>query len=301
MITIRLRNRTHPDTLAQQQGKHLTEDDYSILLSGPMPVKALKPNGQPLVVYLPGQLRKVQAEHPETYEVLHGLRSAKTDNRGLASGSRRLLPPGQKRSRTRLISSSIIGAADPMGTQPYCRLTAWTGKNLPKWEQLQPYLYEIAAAFEAYVPDRYRVQADYVNRTHADWIVPGTPFTTITVNNTYSTGVHKDSGDLAEGFSCLAVMRRGHYTGGRLCFPEWRVAVDAHDGDLLLMDAHDWHGNTELRCAHGHKEMEAAACESCQAERISVVAYYRQKMTECGSYDDERDKATAAAERRSTR
>lgn len=301
MMTIRLRNRTHPDTLAQQQGKHLTPEDYSILLSGPLPVKALKPNGQPLVVYLPGRLSKVQAEHPEVYEILHGLKSAKTDNRGLASGSRRLLPPGQKRSRTRLIASSIIGAADPMGTQPYCRLTAWTGKNLPKWEQLQPYLAEIAQAFEECVPDRYAVQQEYVSRTHPDWVVPGTPFTTITVNNTYSTGVHKDSGDLAEGFSCLAVLRRGSYTGGQLCFPEWRVAADLHDGDMLLMDAHDWHGNVELKCRHGHKEMKAQECGDCQAERISVVAYYRQKMTDCGSYEEETQKAHAAAERRSTR
>lgn len=297
MITLRLRTRTHPETLKQQVGKHLTATDYSLLLTQAATV--LKPNGQPLCVYLPGQLSKTLANHPEVYDILHGLRSHRTDNRGLASGSRRILPPGQKRSRTRLISSSILGAADPMGTQPYCRLTAWTGQHVPQWERLQPYLAGMAEAFEQHVPDRYAVQMDRVRNTHPDWVVPGTPYTTITVNNTYSTGVHQDAGDLAEGFSCLGVLRRGHYTGGCLTFPEWRVAVDMQDGDLLLMDAHDWHGNTELRCAHGRKEYDATGCEQCASERISVVAYYRQKMTQCGSAGEEHRKAAAAAERRS--
>lgn len=297
MIELRLRNRANPATLEQQIGKQLTDGDYGVLLTGA--TRVLKPDGRPLCVYLPGHLRPVLDANPDVYGILHGLRSMRTDNRGHASATRRIHPPGQKRGYFRPVSSVLVGAADPMSTSRYCRLTEWTGKHLPEYGRLGVLLKVVAEAFATQVPDRYAAQMAYVNRTQPDWLVPGTPFTTITVNNTYATGVHKDAGDLAAGFSCLAVLRRGHYTGGRLCFPEYRVAVDMQDGDLILMDAHDWHGNTAIRCPHGAAEQAVTDCPQCQGERISVVCYYRERMAECGTAADEHSKAAARAERRS--
>jgi len=123
---------------------------------------------------------------------------------------------------------------------------------------------------ERYVPKRFAAQWARAEATDPAWRVPGTPFTTMTVNNTYPTGVHVDKGDLDVGFSCLAVWRRGQYSGGHLTFPEWRIAIDLQDGDLVLMDAHQWHGNTALEL------------ESEDAERISLVLYYRTKLLQCG-------------------
>jgi len=134
------------------------------------------------------------------------------------------------------------------------------------------------------VPDRHAAQQAQVDATHPDWVVPGTPFTTITVNNTYPTGVHTDKGDLDAGFSNLTVVRRGSYSGGIFLFPAYRVGVDMADGDLLLMDAHEYHGNTPLELA------------SDDAERISVVAYYRTRMVECGNAEQEADRALAHAD-----
>ena len=82
-------------------------------------------------------------------------------------------------------------------------------------------------------PERFAEQMKHIRRTHPEWVIAGTPFTTVTVNNTYSTGVHKDQGDLEEGFSTLVVFREGHYEGGWLCFPEYRLGVDMQDCDLL--------------------------------------------------------------------
>jgi len=137
----------------------------------------------------------------------------------------------------------------------------------------------MADVFAEAVPDRHRTHVQWCQRTRPDWVIRGTPYTTITVNNTYATGVHTDKGDLDEGFSCLAVLRRGTYTGGCLTFPEYRVAVDLQDGDMLLMDAHEWHGNTEL--IKGDAE----------AERVSVVAYYRTAIAKCDTAEAEAAKA----------
>ncbi len=142
------------------------------------------------------------------------------------------------------------------------------------------------------MPDRYANQAAVVARTQPEWVIPGTPFSTVTVNNTYPTGVHKDAGDLDSGFSTLSCLRRGSYTGGVLVWPRYRVAADMQDGDLLLMDAHEWHGNTRIRPFHDasvHGDPEADfrpmpdECAGCSAERITVVAYYRTRLETCGT------------------
>lgn len=282
MIEARLRTQISEDELAEKAGKIVTPDDFNLVLTGP--AKLRKPDGGVLCVYLPGVLREALGN---AYETLHELRTATTGNRGLASGTRRLQHGDQKRSYAKNVASAIIGAIDPGGIYKFCRLTAWTGQNLDAWTEMRPVFEQIAAHFREHVPERYAAQLAYVNATRPEWVIPGTPFTTVTVNNTYPTGVHQDAGDLEEGFSTLAVCRRGDYTGGLITFPRYRVGVDMRDGDLLLMDAHEFHGNTAIEK------------QSDDAERISVVSYYRTKMAKCGTPEAELAKAQSRADRRS--
>lgn len=273
MIELRCRSRISKDELDLKIGKILTPGDVSAVLQGDALVR--KPNGDILCIYLknvvPQELRDV------AWPILSPIKDL-TDNRGLASGSIRQEDFNRSSANTRAapVASSILGAMDPMGGRfPYCRLTAWTGKNSAQFEELYPYFAFVGKLFSDNIPDRYEVQQDKIDATHPDWVIPGTPFTTVTVNNTYATGVHKDVGDLKEGFSCLTTMRKGDYTGGILTFPEFRIGVEMQDGDVLLMDAHEWHGNTQLTLL------------SEDAERISVVLYFRARMTKCGSSEDE--------------
>jgi len=296
MITIRLRTRISKTEIDSKVGKILTDDDYNVLLSGP--AKVLKPNGDPLCVYLPGKMTK-HFDDENIYGILHGLRNMTTRNRGLASGTKRVATKTGQHSYSREIASSTIGAMDATGRYKYCRLTAWTGQNVPHWQELHPLLKDVASALKEYVPDRYEAQADEADRSKPEWVVPGTPFTTVTVNNSYPTGVHTDKGDLEKGFSTIACVRKGSYTGGRLCFPEWRVALDLKHGDLICMDAHDWHGNTMLVCQCG--ENMNGPCRECGDERISIVSYFRENITECGTADEEYDKATQLAESRTNK
>lgn len=289
--SLRVRSRLHPGSLEAVKGKVITDDAYDVLLTGP--ARVFMPDGRPLCVYLPGAMNGYVTE--EQYAVLHSLRSSKTNNRGLASGSRPTQVGEQKRQYFMNVSSNILGAFDPGGTFKFCRLTAWTGRHLPEWELLQPVLQRVASEMQDHVPDRYAAQMEEIRRTHPDWVVPGTPFTTITVNNTYPTGVHTDKGDLDKGFSTIFTLRRGSYTGGRFVFPEYRVAVDLQDGDLILMDAHQWHGNTAITCACGERRI--SFCDTCGAERISVVSYMRTAMTSCGSEAEENARAIAYRER----
>src|SRR5690625_3178231 len=247
MITMRLRTRSSQEEIKNKVGKIIGDEDYNAVITGQ--AKVLKPNGKPLFVYLPGVLTR-EIDEGGVYEIAHSLKNMKTDNRGDASGTPRIKGKGTQ-TRARSIASSIIGAMEGTGRHKYCRLTAWTGKNLPQWQEMQPFLKSVAGHLEEHVPDRYAAQQEEVDKSHPEWVVPGTPFTTVSINNSYPTGVHTDKGDLEKGFSTIACIRKGNYTGGRLCFPEWRVALDLKHGDLICMDAHDWHGNTMLVCQCG--------------------------------------------------
>ena len=270
----RVRSKVSKEELDSKIGKILTPKDYNILLTGA--TKVMLPNGEPLCVYLPSSISQESLDN--SYDILHKIR-ATTSARGYASGSQSFVTKtGQHRYKP--IMSSIIGNVEPMGGGrfPFCRTTAWTGKYTQEFKQLYPLFGEIADLFKQHVPHRYNNQWQKTLQTEADWRIGNTPYTTMTVNNTYPTGVHTDKGDLEEGFSCLMGMRRGNYTGGQLVFPEYRIAVDMKEGDLILMDAHQWHGNVAIERL------------SDDAERISLVLYYRTNMMFCGTMEEEAEK-----------
>jgi len=293
LVELRVRTRTSPDELALMVGKVPAPSYVHALLTGPAAV--FKPDGSPLCVYLPGVL--ADQFTPEVYAVLAALSKVRTNNRGMASGTVSIMYPGNaKRRKSAQVSSSVIGVYEGPGGKVFCRLTAWTGRNLPQWRTLHPLLRAVAERFGEHVPARAAAQQAYADAADPAWVVPGTPFTTVTVNNSYSTGMHTDRGDLDAGFSTIAVHRRGEYDGGVLVFPEYRIGVDMRDGDLLLMDAHEWHANTPMTCACGVRLW--GPCKACGAERISVVAYFRTKVAECGTPAEELRKGQAILDRR---
>ena len=278
MIDIRLRSKISQEELDQKVGKILTDEDYNLVISKDTTVRF--PNGKVGAIFLKESIPEKLAD--DSYEVLHGLKKLQTTNRGMASGTPRLKrSSGGTRSDTaKPIASAIIGNLDAVGPMQYCRLTAFSGKEFDKYSSLFPLFEFIGEMMKEHTPERYNAQMEFIKRTKEDWVIPNTPFTTITVNNSYPTGVHTDKGDLDEGISTLACQ------GGYLVLPEFRIAFKMGHRDLLIFDAHQWHGNTELQM------------NSEDAERISIVSYYRTKMEECGTAEEEYEKRLAYAERR---
>jgi hypothetical protein len=177
------------------------------------------------------------------------------------------------------VLSGIAGWFDRYPRIPYGRATSYTANNFEKFKMSYPFLQQLAKGFKEYLPERFAAQMSAANKLDPAFLVPETPFTTITVNNTFRTAAHYDAGDLNEGLSNLLTLSNdGKYTGGYLIAPEYRVAVNPRPGDLLLINNHEvMHGNTPIVCPEG-------------SERISLVVYFREKMLELGSkaYEDAR-------------
>ena len=92
----------------------------------------------------------------------------------------------------------------------------------------------------------------------AGYTIPGTMFSTVTVNRTALFRAHEDGSNLPGGLACLAAF--GDFVGGDLCFPRFGVSCPIEPGDLLICDSsQEQHGNIGPLCG----------------ERISIVAYMR--------------------------
>jgi len=175
------------------------------------------------------------------------------------------------------VHSGIAGWYDRYPRIPYGRATSYTRDKRDQFEMAYPFLQSLADGFKELLPWRYNNQMEAANRIDPRFRVPGTPFTTLTVNKTFRTAAHFDAGDYAMGLSNLLVLsNNGNYKGGYLVAPEYRIAVNVRPGDLLLINNHEvMHGNTPIELLDD------------TAERISLVCYLREGMLKLGSYEYE--------------
>jgi len=226
-----------------------------------------------------------------------------TDNRGVASGKvsikkmavkeagiienfrlRHLKKDGtiSKFKLGNQVQSGLIGFMDRTVISPYCRKTAFTKNEFEKFEKAIPFVQEVNNKFKELIPGKWKIQNEYAKATNKNYIIKDTCFTTVTINKDFQTAVHKDAGDLKKGFGNLTSYKTEGLKGGYFVLPEWRIAFDLCSCDLLLVDVHQWHGNTPIE-----KESE-------EDERISFVMYYREKTIKCLAPKDELERAKRA-------
>ena len=180
-----------------------------------------------------------------------------------------------KQMRSKKVSSGIIGFFGRDVRFPYCRQTAYTERHWDRFQKAIPLIKIVDNLYNELLPDQYNFQRSIVDKSSKDFVIADTVFTTVTVNKNWQTAVHVDKGDLKGGFGNLCVLRVGNYEGGYFCLPQYKVAVNLNNCDVLLVDVHRWHGNTPIVGVNG------------RFERISLVMYYRENIQFCGSIEEE--------------
>lgn len=185
------------------------------------------------------------------------------------------------------VYSGVAGWYDRYPRIPFGRATSYTRDNAEKFAKSFPFLQRLDDGYRQLMPWRWGNQQEACHKMDSRFLVPGTVFSTITVNKSFRTAAHRDAGDFQDGISNLLTLGDGEYTGGYLIFPEYRVAVDVRPGDLLLVNNHEIiHGNTEIKLNFP------------EAERISIVCYLREKMLDLGSWEYERAREQYVEDRR---
>jgi Oxygenase domain of the 2OGFeDO superfamily len=158
--------------------------------------------------------------------------------------------------------NGIMGFFD----KPQCRLTEFSAHHWEQFQETLPLVRKVNEIFRTYLPERFANQAEAVSDVDEKYIIPGTVFSTITVNLNFPTACHLDEGDFERGFGALILLSNGEFWGGELAFPRYRVAVDYRMGDVLLCDVHEVHGNLPIRGFEG------------EYVRLSLVLYLRAAM-----------------------
>ncbi|MFI5116871.1 MAG: hypothetical protein ACHP8B_09250 [Terriglobales bacterium] len=156
------------------------------------------------------------------------------------------------------------------------RFTHWLKQKHPEGEKpLIRLAQAVDPLFKKYAEAQWQAQMALALRI-PKYVIPGTSFTTITINKTYTTGdgvtkdvqtsPHADKGDYKGGLGVMLCQFRGaDVTGFHLCVPRYHVAFRFRSTDLLLCDVHELHGNTNF-------------VASGPFERLSCVFYLRPKI-----------------------
>ena len=144
-----------------------------------------------------------------------------------------------------------------------CRTTAFTANNMTKFMNCVPIIEKIDKLHKLYCPKLYNLQKKAISEIDNDYVISDTCYTTITVNKNFRIALHKDKGDFKDGIGVLTVVQEGKSEGGYTIIPQYGIGVNCRSGDLLLMDVHQWHCNTEI---------------TGEGTRLSLVLYLRDKM-----------------------
>jgi hypothetical protein len=182
-----------------------------------------------------------------------------------------------KTTYANVVNSGIAGWYDRYPRIPFGRPTTYTRDNAEKFAKSYPFLQSLSKGFKDMLPWRYNNQKTAAESIDSRFVVPETPFTTITVNKNFRTAAHYDPANMEDGFANLCVISNNDkFEGCYLVFPEIGYAVNVRPRDLLLVNNQaGLHGNTEL------------TLNDPAAERISIIAFFHEGMLTLGSYDYE--------------
>jgi Oxygenase domain of the 2OGFeDO superfamily len=263
---------------ASLQGKMLTPAHVKYVV-GDESTTVVTPEGQVLAILIKDALPNILCSTAEPFLLKSATANVIGSFRATAAGTKMEHPIKKDGTVSKMLQvpdvprlrgakNGVLGYMDKSNLNP-CRTTSYTRDH---WEQfsttVMPYVQAVEQVFQTHMPERWAAQKA-VAATTPDYTITGTSFSTVTVNLNFATAVHKDAGDLKEGFGVMACFRRGEYSGGSLVFPKYGLDVNVDTGDVLLADVHQWHGNLPIIGTQG------------EYQRLSCVMYYRSRLRLC--------------------
>ncbi len=165
--------------------------------------------------------------------------------------------------------------------------SGWTKDNPDKFEILKDIPFYNEKAFEKVDPKRYESQKIFaetsVSTEHRVGIV-----TTLSMNRYSDLGlgskgmsVHVDSGDTEAGMTTMCHFRDGEYEGAYLCFPRYKIAIDAPDNSVIIADSLELHGVTPIK-GEGTRYTCVAYCD----RRLATIGQLGKTVKKIGKYSD---------------
>ncbi len=192
------------------------------------------------------------------------------------------------RCQSNAVRCGCAGYFDSVGGLP-CRKVGWSTNNPAKHDKCVRLCEEIAEAHKMNEPKSYMFQKTTAELS-PDFTMGESPYSTLTLNYDFRTACHKDKGDLENSLSTLTIFEEipNNYEGCYLGLPEYKICFDVRNGDTLIFDAHEYHANTEMKVLTDKLPIDDLTGNPFGG-RISVVAYLRNRMSECPSVNETED------------
>ena len=284
-----VRSKAPSEHIKKWTRKHPLRSHYSVMVDGN--VEVYGPTGKPIIILKKNIIPKIIID--SCYPAFDYMKKFTSDNRSLYAGAKHTGPVLKKDgTRSKInraldengkpvqVTSTIAGYFEAQGGRlPYCRKSLITRTQPEKWKETLPLYQFCAKIYKKNVPIRYEKQMEYIRKTNPAWVIPDTPFTTVTINNSVAAAYHQDAGDLKDGMGMMAVLSKGEYKGFELVIPEYNFAVNVEHGDVLIFDPTIWHGNIPPYDTVGERNKDW--------QRISIVMYYREGILGCKSPEEE--------------
>lgn len=181
--------------------------------------------------------------------------------------------------------SRIFGFRPPVGyAANYCGPCSATLEFPKQFKALVELGNQVAAKYKAICPDEFARQELLAREVRPEWRIPGTPFTSGIVNRNNSLRYHYDKGNIEDCMSCMIVFRKD-CQGGMLSVPEFGAEFLLEDGAFFFFDGQ--------KILHGVTPMYVGSF----GYRYSVVFYALKKMMECGTLEQELQRARTSKTR----
>jgi hypothetical protein len=196
-----------------------------------------------------------------------------------------------KKSNTKICNqakSNVIGYidvakrntnnTDKVNIAQYCR-------DYPmKYEKCIPFLEDINTIFKNQSVDQYQYQKI---RNNPEYIIGKTVFSTVTVNYSWQSAVHKDSNNGSDTMAVISVVKDvcndNNYSGGYLLFPEFNIGFNILETDIFIGNTQKYyHCNSPLIPIK--KDISSKWSPDCilnkwYLNRISIVAYLKKSCS----------------------
>lgn len=264
---------------------HLTDDEVLAVMSTHMTaggfrlvdrdLRVVTQEGKFIATFIKGQVPLQLQQTAEPY-----LKRAHGDfgNRGSVVGKGAMMPRIRKDgtlSARRAVPRDVrrlLGKTDQIGWfdrhDPkvgvvVCRQSRWSLDEPEVLATALPLVEWVDYLFSLHCPKEYAAQLAAVESIAAAFRMSG-GWANLTVNVNARTAVHKDKGGVRGGTAAL--LASGTFDGGHLLLPRYKLAFDVREGDVLIFDPHEPHGNAPV-----------------SGERLSVVIYARERLSECSA------------------
>tara|TARA_R110000772_G_scaffold105833_1_gene207641 strand:- start:797 stop:1492 length:696 start_codon:yes stop_codon:yes gene_type:complete len=199
-----------------------------------------KENGDILFVFVKGAIKKENI--PNYINAIKSNAKTKTKNRGTASGvavvnkfpkdavslckedgsdttNKRLVSVRYKRAdgsvcgrcQSNAVRCGCAGYFDAVAGLP-CRMVGWSTNNPKRHNLLEELCEEIGNAHKENEPKSYAFQ---LSKSHKDYLMGDSPYSTLTLNYDFRTACHIDRGDLKNSLSTLTILEEieDNYSG----------------------------------------------------------------------------------------